>query len=239
MLEGRIISMPHSPRVAPCLASWQKVLDSVTVFPAVVGKHIECNDPRISTDLYKRLITTRFNPLQFNTDYMTNKAQIGCALSHIALWNECVHKNRPLVIIEDDTVVQSTRKELDIQIRRSTLTCLIYWYLSNEAHSGKVSEIRDTFYGTQAYYIEPPAAKLLLRHAFPLSLHIDRYMAYVAARFETTWKCAYPRLQFKTVGQSTLSHEQVAKGSSFSAMLIVLVLLVYFITRATLPRCRK
>lgn len=241
-LKGRIISMPQSKRLAPCLESWQAVLDEVDVFPAVIGSQIACTDSRLSVDLYKRL-QEGFQIFGSNTDYMTNKAQIGCALSHIALWQECAQRKEPLLVIEDDTVVKSSRAEIERHLANQSFVSLIYLYLSRTSFSGKISDISTSFYGFQAYYITPSAANVLLRDVFPLSLHIDRYAAYVAKRSEMSWICAHPRLQYDMSGSSTLSHEQVPRakifGSVFVGLLVVMSLVIYIVLHRHVPKCRK
>ena len=40
-----------------------------------------------------------------------SKGQIGCALSHLHLWNKCIEKNEPMIIMEDDAFVSKFFKK--------------------------------------------------------------------------------------------------------------------------------
>lgn len=236
MLRGRIISMPDSKRLAACRDSWAAVLDEVSVFPAVIGREVDDLDPRVSTELFTRLkATSTWNPFCWESDMMHHKAQIGCALSHIALWRECVETDAPLVVIEDDVVVRASRAAIEAQLDGADLVSLIY--LSSH-RTARLAEAARTFYGAQAYYLTPRAARLLLREALPLSLHIDKYIGYVAWRHATDWRCAQPKLKHTCKGASTLSHQAYPKivvwAGSLALLAAVLATLV-----TLLWRCRS
>ena len=237
VLEGRIISMPKSERRARCVASWERVLDKATVFDAVIGKDVSDTNHVISTDLFKRLHTnSRWNPFHWEDDKMTNKSHVGCALSHITLWNECVQRNMPLIIIEDDVVVHSSRSDIQSLVEGKDFISLIYM---SKTHCGKM-KTANPFWGTQAYFVTPQAAAVLLQDAYPVSLHIDRYMAYTAQRYDTNWDCACPKLKYTCIGNSTLSHDIFIKLTIWiSAILVVVCILVTLsvLLRNCMRRC--
>lgn len=84
---------------------------------------VELNDAKLQSS-YERfdavngytLERTRALEQLFNdNDYNFRKGMIGCALSHIYLWLECIQSKQPFVIIEDDIVLKENYTE---QIQR-------------------------------------------------------------------------------------------------------------------------
>lgn len=251
-LDGRIISMSNSKRFQRSYDSWTKVLDSVSRFDAVVGKEVADTDPRIATDFFARLQrrkkTKVINIFDWNeVMHMTNKSQLGCALSHASLWEECVRINSPLVVIEDDVLVRASRESV-IDLIRSVGDCgFVSLVHMGTNRKGRLTNLhRDpTWWGTQAYYVTPKAAKLLLGDCFPMSLHIDRYIATTSERYGTDWMCATPCLQYHTIGQSTLEHTTVSKiaiwiviSSVVTLSIVVLVILLYRCKNQCSDRCK-
>ena len=239
-LQIRIISMPGSERLADTRAAWEALFADVTVFPAVVGREVADDDPRISCGLYRRkkLRTWRM-PWTIGTTaiHMTNAAQIGCALSHIAVWQE-VARGTSAIVVEDDcrpTVSSPTRITRECNAD----------FVSLMQRGGKAGLLRDRlseFWGTQAYFVTPVGARLLLRHAFPLDMHVDRFIASVAHRAHAEWRIAH--VPYKEVGRSSLEHitvHQVMWLSGFASVIVaimVALLVAAIVCYRRLRRCR-
>lgn len=212
---GRMISLKESSRRVASLDSWRRLID-VEVVEAVRGNDIEADDPRVSMSLYRRLLlhspSSRWNPALFFTNrYLAwNKAQIGCALSHIAAWTEVATSKIAMIIIEDDVIVSDsvTKEDLAVAIRGSGLVSLMHTggnHMALEEMRSK-SSVRH-FWGAQAYYVTPAAAVQLLAFAYPVDIHIDRYMAVVAHRVHADWRVCNPSLKFRCSGKSQLNHD--------------------------------
>jgi|688.fasta_scaffold07723_13 GR25 family glycosyltransferase involved in LPS biosynthesis len=104
---------------------------------------------------------------------LSKASQVACALSHIALWEVCNAQNSPLVIMEDDVCPPNLSNRIKSAAKSAAHVTLISsatqtW---DAAHS-KVTN----FTGTGAYYLTPQGARILLKHARPVSMHVDRYM---------------------------------------------------------------
>lgn len=104
---------------------------------------------------------------------LSKASQVACAMSHIALWEVCQAQNKPLVIMEDD-------------VRPPNLSERIKSAIKSVAHMTLISSVHQTwdvgrthitdFIGAGAYYLTPQGARILLKHAHPISMHVDRYM---------------------------------------------------------------
>jgi glycosyl transferase family 25 len=66
-------------------------------FNAVNGKKINISE--LSKDIIEK-----------NSINYSNSA-IGCALSHLNLWNKCIELNKPIIIMEDDVIVNHDYKK--------------------------------------------------------------------------------------------------------------------------------
>lgn len=238
----RVISMRGSKRRQKCVASWAKALET-TVFDAVVGKDVATEDERLGLDLYRRLRAGKrqrlMNVFDWSAIYvMTSKPQVGCALSHIALWRECVDADRAVVVVEDDVVLKGTRDDILRMVRGKALVSLVRLSKHKESET-RLADSLFTFWGTQAYFLTPGAASTLLKHAFPLAMHIDKYIAAVASRSASPgWEVAVPQLRHSIEGSSSLEHDTLLKTVACASILACVVAVVLFLL-FLLHRCRS
>lgn len=94
---------PHSQALlTDCLASCRKWGWSAEPYWAVVGSDI--------TPVYFENIGLYLNP---NTKIAGRPGAQGCFLSHWNLWNLCVQKNSPIVVLESDAVIQGAMPVYD------------------------------------------------------------------------------------------------------------------------------
>ena len=104
---------------------------------------------------------------------LSKASQVACALSHIALWEVCQAQNRPLVIMEDDVCPPN----LSERIKSATKVAAHITLISSATQTWDAGRTHITsFTGTGAYYLTPQGARLLLKHARPISMHVDRYI---------------------------------------------------------------
>ena len=180
------------PAFVICLESKAKVrcdvnMESIRkVFPlaertaAVDAKNIDvATDPRISCFAKYNIKNQRDTDLM----HISSGGAIGCALSHIGLWNRCVSLGQPIVVVEDDIFICNTKAA---QIRNAVahipkacdFASIMYIATTSTMRgcSGKWCTIAAGFAGMQMYYITPRGARILLREAFPIVSHIDAYV---------------------------------------------------------------
>lgn len=237
----RIISMPASARLDATRRAWEALFEDVGVFEAVVGRDVQVDDPRVSCSLYRRMKLREWRePWTIGTMaiHMTNGAQVGCALSHISVWQEVAQQRRATIVVEDDCHPLVASPTLITRHCDADFVSLMQ-------RGGRAGMLRDQlkrFWGCQAYYVTPEGANLLLRHAFPLDMHIDRLIASVAHREQADWRVE--RVPFREVGASSLDHITVYQlftiiGFVVLAIAIVMALILYSIMlRRSLRRCR-
>jgi GR25 family glycosyltransferase involved in LPS biosynthesis len=112
---------------------------------------------------------------------MSSKAQVACALSHITLWKLCADTNQPIVIIEDDVMHSNMSRRLK-EAYTMTGDVVLLCCASND--SDKLTKKVKSFVATGAYYLTPNGAKTLLKHALPVSMHVDYYMSTCIAAYD-------------------------------------------------------
>jgi len=152
---------------------------------------------------FKRLQAEGFSTFKAYRDPILNrkltKGEIGCYLSHRALWIECLKRNEPILILEDDAI---QLKDIDEEYCESLTEHYDFIYLNrNEMQKSKVKNIDDKLevpsypYNLTSYIITPTAATLLLgtdrdQHIMP----VDEYVILCLPYFRT---CAFKKNAFR------------------------------------------
>ena len=125
-----------------------------------------------------------------DTDLMhiNSAGAVGCALSHIGLWNRCASLGQPIVVVEDDMFICDTKAA---QIRNAMahlptdvdFASIMYSpVLSNTGLCGaQWCPIKHGFAGMLMYYVTPRGARILLQEALPVVTHVDAYIGFVSA----------------------------------------------------------
>ena len=124
---------------------------------------------------------------------LSNLKQAACAASHIRAWAQVVERNEPCIIAEDDvfnykSILQKTQHVLkNIQNDSRTIHMVSLLHLGSNGCRGiienmyessdKLYKVDHSFFGLQMYYLTPDGAKILLKYALPISMHIDRYVS--------------------------------------------------------------
>lgn len=151
------------------------------VFPAVDASLLSLEDERISP-------FARYHIGQaLDTDFMhTSKlSAVGCSLSHIALWEQAVQLDMPIIVLEDDVRLDKNFMQTAIQSipQDADFASIVYLPFADRScckHGWCAIQPRIGFGGTQMYYITPRGASILLEHALPIVSQIDVYVGYVA-----------------------------------------------------------
>jgi glycosyl transferase family 25 len=155
-------------------------------FLAVDGKTIDVKtDPRISL-LAKRNIIAK---TRRSHEELESVGGVGCALSHIAIWQWMVDNNQELCLIfEDDAVVPPDFiQKANTCIQESTILkdpkkwdiWLIagHWDSLTEIPGEKKAVRVGEFMTSHGYVMTLHAAKRLLKDAYPIEAHIDLWMS--------------------------------------------------------------
>lgn len=172
-------------------------------FIGVDGKTLNINtDPRVALST-KRNILKKYRRSHEELDSIGG---VGCALSHIAVWQWMVDNNVPQVLIfEDDAVVpfNFAEKANGIIANSPTLSDPARWDLwllggrwgdlTPIAADNEATKI-DAFYLFHAYVMTIHGAKKLLKEVYPIHCHIDLWVSLFA----------YVHPSFRMVGSPNL-----------------------------------
>jgi len=82
----------------------------------------------------------------------------GCWLSHFTLWQQCLERATPMVVLEHDVVVQSA---WDPSVESET--ALVKLYTSAKCKTNSITGVWSA--GAHAYYLTPANAARLIAHA--------------------------------------------------------------------------
>ena len=113
--------------------------------------------------------------------------ELGCFASHFLLWQKCIELNKPIVVLEDDLIINSSLPEA-LNIAQEQIVNLRYLRLAGTYPKPKtfkkikslgqfdlVDHIRGPA-GTLGYVISPSAANALIKHAEKWFIAVDDYM---------------------------------------------------------------
>ena len=229
-----IISMPDSSRRQLCVNSWAATFPVVNVFEAVIGKHIKSTDHRLSVDLTNRIRSMNaLSKLSLNDDgdYIRSKPAIGCALSHIELWKTVLRTQTAMIVVEDDTVLKPTSASV---IHDSIADEDLVFLITRVVQKRLVRDQRN-FWGMNAYYVTPSAAKVLVHYAFPLNMHIDRYVHMLAMRLDLDWSISVPSIPYYLSGKSTLEHSY---GRHMRMLMVLIIISIILSLAVAFNSCR-
>ena len=147
---------------------------------------------------------------------LSHRNQVGCALSHIECWKRCAAKDEPLLVMEDDCLIDHSTLldflQSDLAQKDAcdfvSLVCSKFNNQTVPNPKSSVFRILKSLQGTPAYCIHPRGARKLLEHALPVMMHVDHYMGTC---IQTKQLQAY---QHRNAAQmfdltSTLKHEWI------------------------------
>jgi glycosyl transferase family 25 len=144
---------------------------------------------------------------------------VGCSLSHFRVWEDCVASNKPAVVVFEDDVIlpRDLTHRLDTVLAAAPAEWdVIQLQLTayNDGITGCAADASLTqpwqkcmsLMGTYAYIVSRRGAERLLKRAYPIELHVDAYMAYMArlGHIRMIW---HPALDLTThAGDSDINH---------------------------------
>ena len=104
--------------------------------------------------------------------------EVGCFLSHYALWKQCAAGTEHFLILEDDVVITS---ELPDDLEEKTGDGLLY-LLWNEMRKAGAKQGKPCYpYWTCAYVLSPHAAQVLVDNSLQI-IPVDEFLAFVSDR---------------------------------------------------------
>jgi GR25 family glycosyltransferase involved in LPS biosynthesis len=168
-----------------------KKLPNFKKFSAVDGQTLDIKtDTRVSTlGRYNIMNNTRRSH-----DLLDSIGGVGCALSHITLWQNLLKSNdNVFLIVEDDLVLQKGdwEKVRQLYLQNKWLQDSNKWDIWSVGNLKCIPADNDTkrenkfvfckeFVGFNSYFISRRGAEKLVKEAFPIQQHIDWFTSYYA-----------------------------------------------------------
>ena len=203
--------------------------------------HIPVIIPKSDKDIILENITDplnlyniKNNILHITNNYLNNEKQIFNTYTHVQLWQKCLELNKPIIIIEDN--------EFDFHKLYTSINYINKHKLPKNTHlitliNDKYNSKPYNYYyniilnlvGIQCYYITPNGSSILLKHAYPLSLHTDYYINMCIM---TLYLNVYRPKQILTHTYNKnyyLSYESILKYILFVLMLCIILLIFFYI----------
>ena len=164
-------------------------LSGLQRFVGIDGKTVDlANDKRVTVGAKRSIM---LNERRRHSDLNT-VGGVGCALSHIAVWQKIVNdKTKVALVCEDDAVLPYNFVEnVNSEIANSAVLCdtskwdmfLLcgLWKGLHDIPGEEVLKKIDTFFLFHCYVITYEGAKKLLEYALPIESHIDWWVSYMA-----------------------------------------------------------
>jgi len=139
------------------------------------------------------------------------KGEVGCFLSHWQIWNKCIEKNEPIIVLEDDAILTDRFNMEEIESLPYDFVYLGY------KEMGEKIKIDDTFskpvypYWTLAYMIRPEAARVLVNNEAKRNiLPVDEYLPTMMKKLNVagyTDNVVVP-VSRQVQGSNVLAHER-------------------------------
>jgi GR25 family glycosyltransferase involved in LPS biosynthesis len=146
---------------------------NVNHFPSVDGKKMDRENL-----LKDGIISIRaYNDLKYGRHQHTaisSLGSIGCALSHIKLWELCSDKYPYMIIVEDDIKLHKLTENNIKDIQSSIVKDNGMFISSN------VIEDSETLFNLHFYVISNKAAQQMLHKALPINLQVDSYIGHLS-----------------------------------------------------------
>ena len=117
-----------------------------------------------------------------------NLGQLGCFASHYLLWEECLKINEPIVVLEDDALINiELFKEFinDSSDFQDTFECIRLFQNKKRKHSSltidtfkkfKIARFNKGHRSTTGYFLTPSAAQKFINNCHEWTVPVDIYM---------------------------------------------------------------
>jgi GR25 family glycosyltransferase involved in LPS biosynthesis len=168
-----------------------KKLPNFKKFSGVDGQTLDIKtDPRVTTLCRYNIM----NHTRRSHDLLDSIGGVGCALSHITLWQNLLKSNdNVFLVVEDDLVLQKGdwEKVRQLYLQNKWVQDSNSWDIWSIGNLRCIPEDKNIkkenkfifckeFVGFNSYFISRRGAEKLVKEAFPIQQHIDWYASYYA-----------------------------------------------------------
>ncbi|MDH2997829.1 hypothetical protein A1D22_00570 [Pasteurellaceae bacterium LFhippo2] len=174
-------------------------------FPAIYGKN-NPNHPLFSKYNKNKRLIRKGNEMSLS--------QLGCFASHYLLWEKCVELNQPIIVLEDDSIIQDNFLECYHYLNNSA--DIEFSWLSPPAFKGSkgktITQLENSntilistvekHDNTTGYYLTPKAAQSFIRTyqewIFEVDVSMQRFWENNVQAHEFVPACIKPNQEFDT-----------------------------------------
>ncbi|KAE9536307.1 hypothetical protein A1D25_03420 [Ursidibacter arcticus] len=145
-------------------------------------------------------------------------SQLGCWASHYLLWEKCVELNQPIIVLEDDSLLQDNFIDV-YQFTYSEQNNFEFFWFSPptfktlksspvvKINSTVVSKVDISFGNTSGYFITPNAARKLINYyekewVYEVDISMDRFWEHKVNLFCVHPACIKPNTAIESNIQS-------------------------------------
>lgn len=178
------ICLERNPPTQKAVQSWHKAFLNVKISAAVDAKHLQIEKDNRVHPLAKMYVK---NPIvgADSVFALPSKGAVGCALSHYALYNICIQRNEPIIVIEQDVVFSpraiEVLKQLEVPDDADFVSLLYIRQHDTVPYSRRFDRLVGPHCdGNQCYMITPRGAATVLSKAFPIVTQCDLMIGIVA-----------------------------------------------------------
>lgn len=139
---------------------------------AVDGTRLPHRDMVAKGILSKKAYNSLMENTEVNGEYLT-MGGLGCFLSHVHVWEEIALMEKPALVLEDDVMLSDTFDDEMEGLLRDAPSHYGIIYLANmvgeavhrslRAHNDRMYRMKGDQWGTYAYVLSPPAARMMLK----------------------------------------------------------------------------
>lgn len=187
-IAAYVICLERKPVSEKDVQGWKDVFPNLQITEAVDAERLDIDtDKRVHA--LARMHTSFGNTVANDSIFcVPTPGAIGCFLSHHKLLvEECVGKNQPIVVIEQDATFSDKCKSIlpdamDVIPKDAHYVSLLYIQQNHTRAHNKYFRrlIGPQCDGNQCYYITPTGAAKILKHALPVVTQFDLLIGVVA-----------------------------------------------------------
>lgn len=154
---------------------------------AIFGKSVSEDDKKTMMTLYSKSVLDNPNDRQTHEHFNTLGA-LGCYLSHVKAWKHMLDNNiQEAVIFEDDARVLEDEfsayfTDIITDLRENGADLCFLGYINRSVPDVYDEHLYEPVmeFEAHSYYLTLKGATILLKHCFPIELHVDLFLSIMS-----------------------------------------------------------
>jgi glycosyl transferase family 25 len=219
---------------------------NIITFPGVNVKNITEEELNKLTSLRtrKELIHGRYVH-----EAISSKGALGCYLAHLNVWKKCVELDKIIIVAEDDAIMKDDTSMAELQKAYTDavnnnfdiLMCHKHYIPGIPSNQKRITNniyCIDETISCMFYFITPAGAKVLIKNALPIEVHVDHYINLYAILHPNFHKYYTTENFVEEYGGSEIGHNSIKyyedyhclkKTYEYPNILILISVLIFII----------